>query len=310
VRATPLKLDSDCHIGDAFVAVARNCIDHLRANEAAVESSDNNEAIHQFRVAIRRFRAAIGVYRELIDDGAHAAMAIDLRWLQRQFGPARDLDVLVADTLEPMQERLSGLGLMNEVVEIAKTARTEARRRAHFALENPRYAVMLIQIYRLLLTEGWRGTSPDIRLRLQCPARDFADQLLAKAHKRLVRHGDDEAKMSEADMHRLRLLAKKMRYVTQAFASFYSSRKAERYLSHLAAIQDQLGSLNDAVVGRLLLSGLMERASADCGTGAIENQHLQGVILGWQSCRISQDLHGFRTTWRAFRDQRKFWGTD
>jgi inorganic triphosphatase YgiF len=308
VRATPMELPRKGRAGDAFAALARNCLDQLRANEAAIAQSEDDEAIHQFRVAIRRFRAGIGAFRELIDDGAHAVMSIDLRWLQRQFGPARDLDVLIADTLQPMHMCLRGQKPIAALLGVAEAARTEARRQAHLALENPRYAVMLLQIYRQLLTGSWRAQHADAAAGLDMPVRDFADAWLGRAHKRLVRFGGEHAALSESELHRLRLLGKKMRYGAQAFASLYPSKRSEKYLIQLGAIQDHLGSLNDAVVGRHLLVDLIDRLAR---AGTLSQQEiglLEGIVLGWQSHRIAQDLSGFQQTWEAFRAQKKFWG--
>ncbi len=306
-RAGALDLTGKLSAGDAFSAIVRNCLEQLRANETAILESEDDEVIHQFRVAIRRFRAAIGAFRELIDDGAHAAMSIDLRWLQRQFGPARDLDVLIADTLMPMAARMHDQSVIRDLLEIARQARTEARRQAHLALENPRYAVMLLHIYRQLLTEDWRGRAAVAQFGLNQPARTFANKWLNRSHKRLMRLGGEHAALSETELHRLRLLGKKMRYGAQAFASLYDSKRTDKYLAHLSAIQDHLGSLNDAVVGRHLLVNLTKELASAPGWGSNESNLLHGIVLGWQSHRISSDLGGFRTTWEGFRAQRKFW---
>lgn len=308
IRAVPLELERKATAGETFEAIAHNCLDQLRDNEAPVLATEDDEAIHQFRVAIRRLRAAIGAYREYIDDGAHAILSIDLRWLQRQFGPARDLDVLIADTLLPMQARLKDQTAIGALVEIAETARVEARRRAHLALDNPRYATLLLQAYRLLLTGEWRGKTATAMANLDRPVRPFANALLAKRHKRLLRLGGAHAALSEADLHRLRLMAKKMRYAGQAFASLYRDKRTERYLAHLGAIQEHLGSLNDAVVGRHLLVELIGRLRNERNLPDGEVKLLEGVVLGWQSQRIALDLADFPATWEAFLKQRKFWG--
>lgn len=307
VRAVPLQLGRKESAADAFAALARNCLDQLRGNEAAVLATEDDEAIHQFRVAIRRLRAAIAAYRQYIDDGAHAILSIDLRWLQRQFGAARDLDVLIADTLKPMQSHLLGQTAIGPLIDIAEAARAEARRQAHLALDNPRYATMLLQAYRLLMTGDWRAKSLAAADRLDRSVRPFATSLLAKHHKRLVRLGGAHADLSEAELHRLRLLAKKMRYAGQAFASLYGDRKTEKYLAHLGAIQDHLGSLNDASVGRHLLVDLIARLRRERHLSEADTKMLEGVVLGWQSRRIADDLADFPATWEAFLKQRKFW---
>jgi inorganic triphosphatase YgiF len=307
MRAVPLLLPRKVTAGDAFAAIARNCLEQLRGNEDAVLASEDAEAIHQFRVAIRRLRAAIGAFREFIDDDAHAMLSIDLRWLQRQFGPARDLDVLIADTLLPMQARLKGQPAIDTMIDFAQAARSEARRQAHLALENPRYASLLLYTYRLLLTGEWRGRTPAAQAMLGQPVRAFAKVLLAKRHKRLLRLGGAHAELSETDLHRLRLLAKKMRYAGQAFASLYPDRKTERYIGQLGAIQDHLGSLNDAFVGRQLMVDLIARLRQEHHLPEGTVRFLEGLVLGWQSRRISMDLTGFPETWHGFRKQKKFW---
>jgi inorganic triphosphatase YgiF len=307
VKAERLELSSKLSAADAFGTIARSCLDQLRANEAAILESEDDEAVHQFRIAIRRLRAAISAYRKLMDEDARAVMSTELRWLQRQFGPARDLNVLISETLMPIQERLLGQSAIEPLLEFAKLARGDAHRRAHQALDNPRYAVMLLQIYRLLMTDDWRARSAGAQLELDQPVRAFADSWLAKAHKKLVRLGGKRAELSEEELHRLRLRAKKMRYGAQAFASLYRGKRTEKYLFHLANIQDHLGSLNDATVGRQLLVDLIERVTCERSLSATDTSLLQGVVLGWQSSRINHDLGGFRSTWKAFRDQRKFW---
>ena len=105
-KATPVKLTDEDTVAVAFEKIVTNCIVQMQANEAAMLATGAVEAIHQFRVALRRLRAIVGAYRELIDDSVHAAWSIDLRWAQRACGPARDLDVLVLETLSQMSSHL------------------------------------------------------------------------------------------------------------------------------------------------------------------------------------------------------------
>lgn len=304
-KATPITLAPDLSTEDAFVAIVNNCLDQLRANEEAVLSTEDDEAIHQFRVALRRLRAIVSAYRDLVDDDVQAMISIDLRWMQRQFGPARDLDVLIAETLQPIHNRLKGQAAFDQLIETAETARAEARRTAHLAIENPRYVSMLIQFYRQLHSGGWRRASA--RARLGAPVGDFARPLLQSRHKRLMKLGARYKALPEPELHRLRILAKKMRYAAEAFHSLYKPKAAKKYIAALAAIQDSLGSLNDAFVSRQLLSGLAQRLMVDRGLAAADANLLQGLVLGWQTARIDRDLSGFEDVWRSFADEKRFW---
>ncbi|HVT50683.1 MAG TPA: CHAD domain-containing protein, partial [Dongiaceae bacterium] len=200
-KARDITFGTQVATEEAFVAIVHNCLDQLRANEEAVLATEDDEAIHQFRVALRRLRAIVGAYRDLIDDDVHALMSIDLRWLQRQFGSARDLDVLIAETLKPIHQRLRGQPAFDRLITAAETARAEARHTAHLALENPRYLAMLLQLYRHLHTGDWRRASA--RARLGAKVGDFARPLLQSRHKRLMKLGQRAQGLPEAELHRL-----------------------------------------------------------------------------------------------------------
>jgi len=304
-KATPITLSPELSTEEAFVAIVNNCLDQLRANEEAVLSTEDDEAIHQFRVALRRLRAIVSAYRDLVDDDVQAMISIDLRWMQRQFGPARDLDVLIAETLQPIHNRLRNQPAFEQLIETAEAARAEARRAAHLAIENPRYVSMLIQFYRHLHSGDWRRASA--RARLGAPVGDFARPLLQSRHKRLMKLGARYEVLPELELHRLRILAKKMRYAAEAFQSLYKPKPAKKYLSSLAAIQDSLGSLNDAFVSRQLLSTLAQRLMVDRGMAAADANLLQGLVLGWQTARIDRDLSGFEGVWKRFAEEKRFW---
>src|SRR5581483_6232389 len=131
------------------------------------------------------------------------------------------------------------------------------------------------------------------RARLGAPLKDFATPLLQARHKRLIRLGQRHQALPEAELHRLRILAKKMRYAGEAFHALYRAKSAKRYLSALTAIQDRLGSVNDAFVGRQLLTGLAQRLMLDHGMAAADANLLQGLVLGWQTARIARNLESF-----------------
>ena len=304
-KATPITLSPEHSTEEAFVAIVNNCLDQLRANEEAVLSTEDDEAIHQFRVALRRLRAIVSAFRDLVNDDVQAMISIDLRWMQRQFGPARDLDVLIAETLQPIHNRLRGQPAFDQLIETAEAARAEARRAAHLAIENPRYVAMLIQFYRHLHSGNWRRASA--RARLGAPVSDFARPLLQSRHKRLIKLGARYEQLPELELHRLRILAKKMRYAAEAFNSLFKPKATKKYIASLTAIQDSLGSLNDAFVSRQLLSALAQRLMVDRGMAAADANLLQGLVLGWQTARIDRDLSGFEGVWKNFAEEKRFW---
>lgn len=130
------------------------------------------EGVHQVRVCCRRLR----VWLQL---GGHAALEGDLRWLSRELGPLRDLDVHDGVLTVDARARL----------------RPAAVQRAVAALES----------------ERWRATRRALE-GLARPRRGAAKKVLARLERRLRRGpfvAEDEA------LHRLRRRLRTVRYARE-----------------------------------------------------------------------------------------------
>ena len=273
----------------------------MRANEAPARLGEDPEGIHQLRVGLRRFRALATAYRDTLGDDAHEILARELRWLQQELNPARDWDVFIATTLTPVAERVPGVrpGLegAGELRDLAQTA-------ARATLDSPRYTALLLRCYAWLANGGW--ASPDAVI-LDRPVGDFASAILNRRHKRLRKFGGKRADMSESELHRLRLMAKKQRYVGEFFRELYPRKATGKYIAALAAIQDVLGSLNDALVSRHLVEELERYLAAVPSLGPSAAARGAGVILGWQAARIAEDRSKVAGIWKSFLGRKTFW---
>ncbi len=306
-KATPVDLKDSDTTATAFEKIAANCIEQMRANELAILADADPEAIHQFRVALRRLRAIVGACRELIDDSVHAIWSIDLRWAQRAFGPARDLDVLVPETLVPMRAHIPPDEGFRRFFAVAETERGMARRQAVQALNNPRYAAMQLQLFQGLGDGAWRHVLGGQQLSL--PVREFAERLIQSRHKRVMRLGERWAELPDAELHRLRLFGKKLRYIAAAFAPLFKPKVTRRFLDNLSELQDCLGAVNDAAVGRQLIRALSDRALADGAMDEMAIQRVQGMLLGWQAKEIGNRMAEFGEVWKNFAEAKRFWRT-
>src|SRR5262245_42776966 len=257
-KATPVKLTDEDTVAVAFEKIVTNCIVQMQANEAAMLATGAVEAIHQFRVSLRRLRAIVGAYRELIDDSVHAAWSIDLRWAQRGCGPARDLDVLVLETLSQMSSHLPNDEPFQRFVQVANEGRATARREAIQALHNPRYAAMQLQLFQGLHNGAWRHVLAGPHL--DTPVKHFAERQLQTRYKRLMKLGERWAELPDAELHRLRIFGKKLRYVALAFSSLFKAKATRRFQDRLSDLQDCLGAVNDGAVGRQWIRQLCDRA--------------------------------------------------
>src|SRR5882724_2280613 len=189
--AAPVRLLPEMSTRDAFAEIARNCLAQLRANEACARGRDDPEGVHQLRVAVRRLRALVGAYRSHIDDAIHAFLSDELRWLQRQLGPARDWDVFVDQGLARMRERLPSELALEALRREAETLRQAAYETAIAALDAPRYTTLLLKLALWLDGGSWArpASEPGLESALYRPVVEFADNLLRARHKRVHKLG-------------------------------------------------------------------------------------------------------------------------
>src|SRR5262249_10337640 len=61
--------------------------------------------VHQMRVGLRRLRAAMSLFADVLQDPQSAALKEELKWLTGELGPARELDVLVTRGVAPVKRR-------------------------------------------------------------------------------------------------------------------------------------------------------------------------------------------------------------
>jgi inorganic triphosphatase YgiF len=245
-KAEPVHLTVPASAGEAFHTIAQACLRHFRLNETVLLESRNAEALHQARVAIRRLRSALSLFRPIAQDPERRHFNAELRWLGRQLSDARNLDVLIdqsaGDTglhaaLQPLRE--------NAYEHVETTLRSERAR-----------ASMLTFVAWLELGTWRRGKHAGHDLAA------LANKHLDRQWRRIARDGEDLAALDPEDRHRLRIRIKKLRYATEFLASLYAtatpSRRSGDFLDALKQLQEQLGDLNDAWTAETLAGSLPE----------------------------------------------------
>src|SRR5215471_1769747 len=88
------KLNSAMPCDTAFRIVASRYLDDLGANHEATCQGDA-EALHQMRISLTHLRAAILFFSPMVDDPMGDQIRNDLKWLNGELGPLRDLDVAI-----------------------------------------------------------------------------------------------------------------------------------------------------------------------------------------------------------------------
>lgn len=248
VRFTePIDLLRDMHAIEAFKIILRSTIRHFVDNTDAVRAREA-EGIHQMRVGLRRTRAAISIFAEMLPIASTEHVKSELKWLTNELAPARELDVFMRKKVIPATRHgVSKRGARAIEGEFA-TRRRQAFTRAVAALACQRYRVLLIDIHEWLETQI--QSSADAA---RNHAAAFAEDVLHHRLKKIRKAGKHLRALSAHDRHKLRIKIKKIRNALEFFEGFYAGRESKglaRLSKRLKGLQDALGSLNDLAAHR------------------------------------------------------------
>jgi inorganic triphosphatase YgiF len=103
-KAAEVDIPPKMKTGEAFRAIAQSCLRQIMANEPSM-CAGQAESLHQMRIGLRRLRAAIAIFADVVDDDELEPIEGELKWITKELGPARDLDVFGAEVLRPLRAK-------------------------------------------------------------------------------------------------------------------------------------------------------------------------------------------------------------
>lgn len=283
-QVLPLKAESrldlsGLSVGQALSAMVREGLGHILHNAALVRQNREVEALHQIRVALRRLRATLGLFKAAAADQAFIDMRSRLRSLSQTMGRARDLDVLIAliETSAQPSARLVDALILD---------RGEAYDEVCRVLASHVYGQTLLMVMAWVETGDWRQSPwSQASLRDQ-PVLDFADQALERLRRKLKADGKDLTALPAEAQHRVRIRAKNLRYGMEVFASLYSNdpQRRRHLIDAVKQVQDRLGLINDRAVGEALL-----RAHANGPAAFDAGQALANLYVGQNDAALKAE---------------------
>ena len=275
-----------------LIDAAARLADHY----AAVVLDEDPEGVHQARVGIRRLRSDLRIFSVLLDADAVQPLREELGWLAGQLGAVRDLDVLLAH-LRRAADRLGPEDKLGCDELLGRLADQRAKVYAELleALRTPRCATLLENVLALV------SAPPFASAEAERPADEVVPQLVRFPLGKLRRKGDRLGSTpDDIELHRVRILAKRLRYATDVAAPLVGKR-ARGAARALARLQDVLGEHNDACVALACLRALTD----DTTPAAI---WASGLLGGLQIARAAECRTQFRADYRdALRAGRWEW---
>lgn len=225
--------------------LALSFLDDAAAAHARLEQGADDEALHDFRVALRRLRSTVRAYDEHLRGSVDRKDRRRLAGLADATGHARDLEVHAAWVSKridgmpghqrPGAERSLG-DLRAEKEKVDEGVRREVAK--DFGKLRWRLSRQL-RYYRVEVDVDQPEGGPRLSAVLA--------RLIAGAADRLERRLDDVEDIGDQDeAHRARIAAKRLRYLIEPFAAELEG--AAEVVRRLKRLQDALGEMHDADV--------------------------------------------------------------
>ncbi len=296
LKAEPIKLHKKALANETLKQIVQACLIQLQANQDVVLYGRDVEGVHQMRIALRRLRSALKIFSRVIHKQSCEHIINDLVWITNVLGHARDLDVLITQTLPPIMTQMPNQPSLTLLLKKAIQERKSAYGNVRAAITNQRYQHLLLALGDWL--ENHLGK--DVKTKKMTVA-EIAQPMLTKCYQQLKNSGENLKKATPDERHRTRILAKKLRYLAEFFASLYPSKRTNPFIKSLAQLQDQLGTMNDiSVTSGVVKTLLGEKPSKNLNTA----KHL---IDGWNARGVIPYITEMKETWKLFSKQKPFW---
>ncbi len=290
-KAATVSLPENIETAEAFRQIMTASLGHLLLNQPAGLGGDA-EGVHQMRVAIRRLRAALMLFKPHLEEHATARFDALLRRFGKVFGEARDWDVFRLQILPEALDAADAAGWRVLLEDPAMARQEAAHQRFVQQLREPPFTGLVLGLAAWVeqgrTMSGLLGDKAlQQPLALVCPP--LLDRLAQKVERR-GRHID----RSDADRHALRKSLKKLRYAIGYVQSLYPREPAKRYLRACKKLQQVLGDINDTVAATALADDLADATRPDL-TPAI------GALATSLDRRRVLALQDLPKRWKAFQ---------
>jgi triphosphatase len=292
-KAAAAGLEAAMQPVQALQAIVAASLSTVQANAEGAIAGADPEYIHQMRVALRRLRAALAMFARPAPGEAGSAAkretAVELRMLAGELGSARNWDVFIEQTLQPLCAAFPSQPELPVLIKDAEARRSAAYRRVHDMLASPRFARLLLRLAADAFALTAAANAEEGALRV------LARTALARQHKRVMRDAAALLSTDDAARHRVRIDAKKLRYAAEFFAPLFDGDEAGKYVRSLAAMQDLLGGMNDVVTALGLLDVLAPKAPVSL------------MVESWLAARHHELMQALPSAASRIAKAGKFW---
>lgn len=230
-----------CIFGARFMLEQIQC---LESQIDGVQKGKDVEFVHKMRVASRRLRNCLGLFRECLPGKKSKVWLHDIFNITHALGNARDLDIQIAELSRFYNDDLETKyrpGYSRLLLRL-KQSRTKAQKKINKTIYQLQKDETLSKLTTHLnkLTENFDGesiSSPALKLKAFDSIRTELNEFLS--YQPFIREPENMDKL-----HAMRISGKHLRYTMEVFAPVYSG-ELDPFILLMKNIQDILGEIHD-----------------------------------------------------------------
>lgn len=278
----------------------------LTACERDVRSGENIEAIHDMRVATRRFRAAIHIFAAGFSTRSLKFLQKGLKKTAKMLGTVRDLDVFL-EKLRGYQQQfpLAEQTELAPLLEYFNLQRDTERAKLLRYLESSAYEKFKSKTTHFLHQE-LHETSHKLRKPTPFQIAHIAPALIYKRYETIRAYESFLIDASVELLHQLRIDFKHFRYTLENFHDILGHEKAV-VLAELKTIQNHLGDLNDARVACELVQNFLQHWKQYRKKIATTRSKKPTAVINYLNVKLAEQaflLEGFPQVWHHFNSNK------
>ena len=263
---------------------------HVLAMQAEIEGvleAKDIEYIHRMRVASRRLRSALAIFKGCLSSKDFKNFARVIRDVTRSLGAARDLDVQLA-VLESVMPDFSDPKLIPGLRRLQfrlKQQRVGAQKDVITAIQTLQANNTLVNLAKWTvpfqeLSEGVYLFSPALY--------ELAFSGINARLNELLEHAayiQDESNVTE--LHNMRISAKRLRYTMEAFTDLYGA-SLKPFINQTRKFQDMLGEIHDADVWIEMIPRFIQEEGERIFMYFGNNRPLKRLLPGLEAFRANR----------------------
>lgn len=289
------EVGPDASAAEVLTAGLARSVRRLVDHDLGLRLREDDEDVHQARVATRRLRSDLRTFGSLVDRAWADPLRDELSWLADALGRVRDSDVLRARiaargaALDPGDR-----GGLEHLVARLDAERADGRAALAIALDSARYAELLDRLVDA-------AAAPRLRPEARKPAAVVLPKLAATPWARLAKAAAAiEPSSPDTALHEVRIRAKRARYAADV-AALVVGKPARRLAEAVAEVQEVLGEHQDACVARDWLRAAAADAPADVALVA-------GQLIAVEQSEADRRRQAWEAAWRqADKGRNRAW---